>query len=491
MSDNNIWSDAWGEQGEDWSGVGGGDGMWCQIDPRDNSTIYTGYQFGNYARAGGAGHHEVRARPALKAPPLRYNWNSPLLLSPHNADVVYLGANMLFRSLDKGETWQAISPDLSTSKNRGNVPFATISTLAESPKQFGLLWAGTDDGNVWVSDSAGAHWNNVAQELPAERWVSRVEASHFDTQRAYVALNGYRNDDSSPYLYRTEDLGQHWTAITAGLPAEPINVVREDPVNADVLYVGTDRGVYVSLDRGKSWQSLQSNLPNVPVHDLAIHPRERELIAGTHGRSAWIVDVLPLQELTPKLQGETLKLFPVEDVQAERDWRGRPGQWFDETPSLPSLEGTFWAKAAGPATLSVLDENKNVVKTLKLDVARGVNSWRWHLMVDQDAALKAEHSAREKAKDDKDTNGVLSKTPYAESVRLQHRLYVASGKYTLKLAQGEASSETSLEVKAPEARKPRAKPEPKLRGKDKWARPEAGPTAGARAEEEELEEAGK
>lgn len=477
-------------EGQDWISVGGGDGMWCQIDPRDNATIYTGYQFGNYARSGPGGRHEVRARAALKAPPLRYNWNSPLLLSSHNADVVYLGANLLYRSLDKGETWQAISPDLTTSKNRGNVPFATISTVAESPRQFGLLWAGTDDGNVWVSDSAGAHWSNVAGGLPAERWVSRVEASHADPQRAYVALNGYRNDDSTPYLYRTDDLGRHWTAIGAGLPAEAVNVVREDPVNPDLLYVGTDRGVYASLDRGKSWQSLQSNLPNVPVHDLVVHPRDRELVAGTHGRSAWVLDVLPLQELTPALQAEALKLFPVEAVHAERDWRSRPALWFDETAYLPSLEGSFWAKAAGAAELSVLDENKNPLRVIRLDAARGVNAWRWDLLVDQTLALRAEEAARAKAKDDKDGD-TLARTPYAEAVRLQQRLFVAPGKYTLRLSQGAASSETTLEVKAPEARKPRAKPEPKLRGRDKWARPAAEAEANPYAEERAEMAAGK
>ena len=498
------------QQGEEWNAVGGGDGMWCQIDPRDNATVYTGSQFGAYSRSGPAGKHEVRARAALKEPSLHYNWNSPLLLSPHNADVVYLGANRLFRSMDKGETWQAISPALATTKNHGNVPFGTITTVAESPRQFGLLWVGTDDGNVWMSDSAGAHWNRVDEGLPADRWVSRVEASHFDEHRVYVSLNGYRNDDATPYLYRSDDQGRHWTAISKGLPAEAINVVREDPVNVDLLYVGTDRGVYVSLDRGATWSSLQANLPNVPVHDLAVHPRERELIAGTHGRSAWVVDVLPLQESTGKTQAEALKLFPVEDVQAERDWRSRPSLWFDEAPYLPKLTGAIWAKAAGKARITVQDSDKQPLRQIDVDLVRGMNTWEWDLQLDQELALRAEREAQTKAREkeakdkdkdedaakkDKDAksgkDGVLAKTPYAEAVRLGHRLYAIPGKYTLHLAQGDAGSDTPLEVKAAEARKPRAKPEPKLRGKDKWARPEAAPEPGPRAEEEEEESAGK
>jgi photosystem II stability/assembly factor-like uncharacterized protein len=212
----------------------------------------------------------------------------------------------------------------------------TISAIAESPRNADILWVGTDDGNVWVTNDGGVNWNHVDASLP-QRWVSRVEPSHFDGQRAYVSLNGYRDDDITAYLYRTDDLGKHWTSISKGLPDEAINVVREDPVNPDVLYVGTDRGVYVSLDRGNSWQSLQGNLPNVPVHDLAVHPRERELIAGTHGRSVWIADVLPVQELTAKLRNQSLHLFPVEDVQAEHGWQSRPMEWFDESSYLTKL----------------------------------------------------------------------------------------------------------------------------------------------------------
>ena len=494
------------ELGEDWTAVGGGDGMFCAIDTRDNKTLYTGSQFGFYGRSSAAGDHEVRPRSALKAIPLRYNWTTPVVLSQHNQDIVYFASNILFRSMDKGETWTAISPDLTGSTLRGNVPYGTLTTISESPKQFGLIWTGSDDGHVSLTEDGGAKWTNFDKVLPAH-WVSRVEASHFDIGRAYVALNGYRDDDSTPYIYRTDDAGKHWNDIGKGLPAEAINVVREDPVNQDLIYVGTDRGVYVSIDRGAHWQSLQSNLPNVPVHDLAIHPRERELIAATHGRSAWILDVLPLQELNAGTRTSALKLFPVEDVQTDRDWNRRPSEWFDESAYLPKLDGTFWAAAGGAATLNVFDENKNSVREIKLEAKRGVNSYRWDLLMDPTLARVAEtarvakENEKEKTKDkaddkdkkDQDTPDASSraKTPVAEALRMRHRLYALPGKYTLKLSQGTVESTTELEIKAPEPRKPRAKAEPKLRGVHKWPRPYAEAPPNPFAEELEEEAAGK
>jgi photosystem II stability/assembly factor-like uncharacterized protein len=473
--------------GEDWDVIGGGDGMYVAIDTSDNKTVYTGYQFGAYQRNGADGRGEVRPRATLGAPPLRYNWNTPVVLSPHNPDIVYFGADRLMRSMDRGDTWQTISGDLTTSKQRGDVPYATITTVSESPLMFGHVWVGTDDGHVWVTTSAGERWQRVDDALPADRWVSRVVASGKEKQRAYVSLNGYRNDDIAPYLYVTEDLGKSWRSIAKGLPDEAINVVREDPVNADVLYVGTDRGVYVTLDRGNAWQALDGGLPNVPVHDLAVHPRERELIAGTHGRSAWIVDVLPVQELTAKVRDEKVHVFPLSPLQAERDWRSRPSVWFDERDYLPKIDAPFWAAADGEATLTVLDEHGSVVREWKHAARRGINTARWDVQVDRERGLAAERTAVAKAKakaaeklrDDKSSSGTkkpdaaqtdsLANTPYTESVRLGHRLFAKPGDYTLRVTLAGATSETKLVIKAPEARKPRTKPAPKMRGRDDYA----------------------
>jgi len=292
-------------------------------------------------------------------------------------------------------------------------------------------------------------------------------------------------------------MGKSWTNISAGLPAESVNVIREDTVNPDVLYVGTDRGVYVSLDRGAHWDSLQGNLPNVPVHDLAVHPRERELIAGTHGRSVWIVDVLPLQELA-KVRGETVHLFPVEKIKADRGWRSAPSLWFDESADQPKLNLPFWAKAAGQASLTVLDKNDNPVRKIAVPAKPGINSYTWDLLLDRDLALAAERAAvakdagkpkdsnkagdAGKAKDSGATNG-LDKTPMAEAVRLRQRLYIVPGDYTLRMDLNGARSDAKFTVAAPDVQPARAPAKPKLRGRDQWDR--SGPPTEPESEAEE------
>ncbi|MCG8457083.1 MAG: hypothetical protein MI919_12450, partial [Holophagales bacterium] len=210
-----------------WRVIGGGDGMHVEVDPRDG-TRYAGFQFGYYFRSDGG---PVRPRDKLKEPALRYNWQTPIRLSSHNSDILYFGSNKLYRSMDRGETWTAISDDLSRSEERGNVPFATITTLSESPLRFGLLWAGTDDGQLWVTADGGAEWRDAGTGVVRDRWISRVVASAHAEERAYATANGYRQDDPTPYVYRTDDLGRTWTSVATGLPAEPVNVIREDPVN--------------------------------------------------------------------------------------------------------------------------------------------------------------------------------------------------------------------------------------------------------------------
>jgi hypothetical protein len=261
------------------------------------------------------------------------------------------------------------------------------------------------------------------------------------------------------------------------LPAEPVNVVREDPVNADLLYVGTDRGVYVSLDRGSSWQALQSGLPNVPVHDLVVHPRDRELVAGTHGRSVWIVDVLPLQELTEKVREQAAHLFYVADVDYSRGWRSRPSEWFDHNEQKPKSVLQYWAAAAGKGTLKVLDAKQNLVRELSVDAKLGINRLEYDLLVDAKLGIAAE-AARVAAAANKDTDadaaakdakradeGALARTPLAEAQRLGYPLYITPGDYTLKLELNGGSSEAKFKVNAPKALEARVKPKFKLRGR--------------------------
>ena len=465
-----------------WRRIGGGDGMYIQVDPRDNQTTYLGLQFGYYSRIGSGPRSEVRPRDALGEPALRYNWSTPILLSGHNHDVLYFGANILYRSLDRGETWTAISPDLTRSELRGDVPYGTLTTLAESPFTFGLLWAGTDDGYIHVTDDGGVEWQEVSQGLPKDRWVTRVEASHHEREHAYVSLSGYRDDDIAPYVYVTEDLGKTWTSLAEGLPAEAINVIKEDPVNPDVLWVGTDRGAYVSLDRGQSWQGLPNGLPNVPVHDLVIHPREREVVIGTHGRSIYILDALPAQELTAERREAPVDVFPVESVQFQRYWSSRRSRWFYDPENDPEVQIPFWSASEGQATLSILDGEGRVLRELEAEVETGVSTFTWDLLLDEELALTAEKAAQEGQEDEEADKkkrrkrkkaeekpkaleeGALAKTPWAEAVRLDRPLYATPGTYTLKVTVGENSAETEWDMEAPEPLQPRAKKKPKIRG---------------------------
>ncbi|UCC71379.1 MAG: glycosyl hydrolase [Gemmatimonadota bacterium] len=447
---------------DSWERVGGGDGMWAQIDRRDNRTYYAGSQFGYYFRSGPAGYQRVRPRNGVLEEPLRYNWLTPILLSSHNADVLYFGANRLFRSMDQGETFTPLSDDLTKSTNRGDVPFATITVVAESPKRFGLLWVGTDDGHVYVTRGSGADWTEVSAGLPSDRWVSRVEASHHDETVAFISLNGYRDDDITAYVYRTDDLGRTWRDISDGLPDEPVNTIREDPVNPAVLYVGTDRGAYVSLDTGRTWQAAGAGLPNVPVHDLVVHPRERELVAGTHGRSVWVLDALPIQELSDEVRRSDVHVFPLEPVTYSRGWQSRRSPWYYRPEDAPYQNIPFWVDADGQVEWSLLDEDENVLRRGEMDVVRGVNTLRWDLLLDPELALRVE---RQRLAEEEEIEP--AEVPWAEAVRLDRPLYVTPGTYTVRVQMGHSSADTEFTVDSPRRREPRVKPEPRIRGQKK------------------------
>ncbi|GAA4324456.1 WD40/YVTN/BNR-like repeat-containing protein [Flaviaesturariibacter amylovorans] len=324
LQDNGTWvgpstykySPSWLADGQyPYKQIMGGDGMQVQADPRDNVTTYTGFQFGNYYRLNrnnpDATAKKITPVHALGQKPYRFNWQTPVLLSKHNPDIVYFGGERLFRSFNKADTLIPVTGDLSKGDGGGNVPYGTITSISESPLRMSLLYAGTDDGRLHVSHDGGYNWKSLNEAvgkkkapLPQGLWVSRVLASHWSEPRVYLALNGYRNDDFRPYLYVSEDAGDTWQPIGADLPHEPVNVVREDPKNPEILYVGTDGGIYVSFDRGRSFMAWTAGLPfSVPVHDIAIQQRENELLLGTHGRSLYIA-----------------KLEDVQGLQKDPDW---------------------------------------------------------------------------------------------------------------------------------------------------------------------------
>lgn len=308
LQDNGVWyapntsseSDQWNyEDPYPWKNIGGGDGMQVQADTRDNKTVYSGLQFGYYSRRlldTRLRPVSIRPQPDLGEEKFRFNWQTPILLSRHHQDVFYYGSNFFNRSLNKGENLQKLGPDLTKGKKAGDVPYGTITSISESPLKFGLLYAGTDDGNVQISKDGGYTWNLINKNLPANLWVSRVRASAFKEARVYVTLNGYRFDHFAAYVFVSDDFGNTWLKLGNDLPDEPVNVIIEDPLYEDILYIGTDKGLYASFDRGKNFMNMSHKLPNVPVHDMVIQPRENELVVATHGRSIYITKLKAIQD---------------------------------------------------------------------------------------------------------------------------------------------------------------------------------------------------
>jgi photosystem II stability/assembly factor-like uncharacterized protein len=309
LQDNGTWFAAsttkenydWYDNGHHpYTMIGGGDGMQVQVDWRDNKTVYSGSQFGFYTRQNLATKERKMVRPSrdLGEPAIRYNWQSPILISRHNQDVFYFGSNKFHRSMSKGDSLVTLSTDLTTDPVQGDVPFGTLTTMSESPIRFGLIYVGTDDGNVQVSKDGGNTFVLINQKLPKGLYVSRVVASKYSVSRVYITLNGYRNDHFNAYVYQSDDYGTTWKQIMKDLPAEPVNVIKEDAVSDKVLYVGTDGGLYVSIDGGISSMAWNKGLPaSVPVHDLEIHPRDNEIVLGTHGRSLYVAKLEALRKL--------------------------------------------------------------------------------------------------------------------------------------------------------------------------------------------------
>jgi photosystem II stability/assembly factor-like uncharacterized protein len=376
---------------ENWVTVGPGDGMYNVVDPTDSRWVYNTRELNSMGRMDqktGVRTPIAPSRPQGQ-PRLRYNWIAPIALSPHNPKTVYAGAQVLFRSLNQGDTWEEISPDLTTNdpdKIGRNVPFCTITSISESPLTAGLIWVGTDDGKVQLTTNAGAGWTDVTPALvaagaPADRWVSRVFASPFDANVAYVAKNGFRNDDFAPYLYKTTDGGRTWTPIAANLPKAPINVVVQDRKAKDLLVVGNDVGVFVSIDGGTAWTQMKGNLPTVAVHDLTIHPRENDLVLGTYGRAFWTGDISPLQELSAKVLDSAAYLFDIKPrARYGFSTQGMNyhlfGDKYLEVPNEPeALVVNYYLKtdADAAARITVKDGTGSVVRELTGPAGAGLN----------------------------------------------------------------------------------------------------------------------
>lgn len=431
--DNGVWvgpstyqaSDAWHQTGKyPYQNLIGGDGMQVAIDTRTNNTVYTGYQFGNYFRIDqNSGKRKyITPRHDLGERPPRFNWQTPIHLSTHQQDVLYLGAERLYRSFNRGDDWQAISDDLTAGGQKGNVPYGTLATIHESPIRFGLLYTGSDDGRIHVTRDGGDTWTRISDSLPQKMWVSRVVASAHEKSRVYAALNGYRWDDFNAYLYVSEDYGSTWQTIGTDLPAEPINVVREDPENPNVLYVGTDHGAYVSLDRGQSFQALSRDLPAVPVHDMVIQAKAKDLILGTHGRSLYKVDISPVQQLTAEVLAATIHLFELPKTKYSSNWgKKRPWQELKD----PELVITYYASAPGAVTWAVKTKDGIPLNNGQVDGVKGLNTFTFALDF-QELVLKRYQKTLQDAQKD-------AKKPVELNKADTGKYYLQKGSYVLEL----------------------------------------------------------
>jgi len=307
---------------EQWERVGGGDGMYNEFDHCTGRYLYNESQFGPISRLDLWTGERKGIR--FNDQDMRWNWNAPILVSPHNCDVIFHAGNKLLRSDNRGESWEVISPDLTkadpatltTGKGGdGNIQYATITTIDQSELDAGIIWAGTDDGNVQVTRDGGQNWTDVTGNIPdnTHYWVSRVEASHHEPGTAYASYTGYRNDDFRPLVYKTTDFGATWTSIASNLPPGPVNVIREHPGNPNALFVGTEFQVFASVDGGARWISMKNDMPTNPVHDLKIHPRENDLIVATHGRGIYIADIAPFAEMGRGVLSAQAHFFEPED----------------------------------------------------------------------------------------------------------------------------------------------------------------------------------
>ena len=382
LQDNGVWKGAhnsvenskWHQTGQyPWKKILGGDGMQVQIDKRNSNIVYTGLQFGNYYRLdlNADKSTSIKPRQELGEPPYRFNWQTPILLSTHNQDILYLGSNYLHRSLDQGDNWEVISEDLTQGGKKGNVAFGTITAISESPLKFGLIYAGSDDGLVHLSKNSGSTWDLISAELPQNLWISRVVASKHKKERVYLTLNGYRKDDFTPYVYMSNDYGNSWKNIASKIPASPVNVIIEDPENENLLFIGTDNGLYTSVNQGDSWESFQNGIPGVAVHDLVIQPETKDLLVGTHGRSIYKVNISCLQEMNEEILAKELHVFRPDNIKHSQSWGNPYSSW--SKPDTPGLDIVVYSKNSTNYSVKVYSSDNTVVSDSELKTDKGLN----------------------------------------------------------------------------------------------------------------------
>jgi len=436
-----------------WENMYFGDGFWMFEDPADRDYIYAEFQGGTISRVNRKTHEIRPIQPTARAhEKLRWNWNTPIALSPNEKGTLYIGAQFLFRSRDHGASWERISPDLTTNdpqkqkqEQSGGVTVdnssaemhTTIYSISESPKNVKLIWAGTDDGNLQLTRDGGAHWTNVVgniKDLPKNSWVNWVEASRYDEGTAYAAFDRHTFGDPEPYLYKTTNYGQSWTRIVA--PAQGVRgyafVIREDTVKPDLLFLGTEFGLWISPDGGREWAQFKGgNFPAVAVRDLVIQPRDSDLVIATHGRGIWIIDDLtPLRELSAQVLGKDAAFLATrpqtQRMRAFGGWADGDAVFSGQNPPNGAVI-TYYQRARhlyGKIKLEILDADGKLVDTLPASERRGINRVEWSMQTKPPRVPRAAQ-----------LSNFATQGPR-----------VLPGTYTVRLTKGEQTFETKLAI---------------------------------------------
>jgi photosystem II stability/assembly factor-like uncharacterized protein len=402
----------------DWITVQGGDGFYNRIDPQEPNIIYTESQDGSLSRRDLKTSESKSIRPEEpndQSPRYRFQWNSPLLISAHDHNTIYYGGNHLFKSTDRGDTWTVLGEDLTTNARRdemsilgrkidknsgvlsrddGVADWPCITSIAESPVKAGVLWVGTDDGNVQMSRDDGKMWTNVVSHImgvPKMGYVSRIEPSHTEAGTAYVTFDNHRSADYAIYIFKTTNYGDSFLKLNGGIPPEAgtVHVIREDPVNPNLLFAGTEFGIFVTFDKGANWHRMKNGLPTVPVFDIQIHPREHDLILATHGRSIWIMDnISALEKWDDKVLSSDVKMFGggrpgIEWKMANyRGFEGQSNFFAANAPNGVILD--YWLKAGGPVQVKVTDKDGKQVRQINVPRAEAgaLNRTVWDMRAD-------------------------------------------------------------------------------------------------------------
>ena len=411
LQDNSAWvgdsSYPGGITNAQWENMYGGDGFWMFEDPSDPAYIYAEAQGGEVGRVNRYTHegHSIKPLPNYGEKKLRFNWNTPIHMSPNEKGTIYIGAQFLFRSRDHGQTWERISPDLTTNdpekqkqEESGGVTVdnssaemhTSIYSISESPKNGQIIWVGTDDGNLQVTQDGAKNWGNVVgnvQGLPKASWVSTIEASRFDPNTAYVTFDRHTFGDLNPYVYKTTDLGKSWTKLNVDGVRGYAHVIKEDTQNPSVLFLGTEFGLWISVDGGNRWgQYKGTDFPSVAVRDIVVHPRESDLVLATHGRGIWIIDdISPLRSLTPDMMEKPAALIEGRPVY---QYLNANGGWptgdeaFVGTGRPEDAQITYYQKSRhifGDLKIEILNPDGKVIDTVGGSKHRGLNRTTWSM----------------------------------------------------------------------------------------------------------------